>query len=166
MSKNIVAIIEEQTKIMLYNMRTAILTCDMDYILCGMPIWKHVYHTLHSCDQWFINPTDNFIEPEFHKPGLNSLDIPNAQALSKETLLEYLSKIEKKLITFFNELTDEKLVVQPDGCEFSNLKLMIGQMRHFNVHLGNINATTIITTHRWPRVAGLRDSLDGSLYEE
>jgi hypothetical protein len=31
-------------------------TCNLDFILCDLPVWKHVYHMLHSCDQWFINP--------------------------------------------------------------------------------------------------------------
>ncbi len=32
---------------------------------------------------------------------------------------------------------------------------MIGQMRHFYTHLGNINATTIIATDKWPMVVGM-----------
>lgn len=31
-------------------------TCDMDYILCDMPIWKHCYHMLHNLDQWYQVP--------------------------------------------------------------------------------------------------------------
>lgn len=47
---------------------------------------------------------------------------------------------------------------------------MIGQMRYFYCHLGNINATTIIETNKWPRVvgvSGLEQGLDkNDLYEE
>lgn len=41
----------EHTKVMFYNFSITLKTCDMDTILCDMPIWKHVYHTLHSLDQ-------------------------------------------------------------------------------------------------------------------
>ena len=64
----------EHTKVMFYNFSITLKTCDMDTILCDMPIWKHVYHTLHSLDQWYINP-EVYTEPNFHEPNLNSLDI-------------------------------------------------------------------------------------------
>lgn len=64
----------EHTKVMFYNFSITLKTCDMDTILCDMPIWKHVYHTLHSLDQWYINP-EVYTEPDFHEPNLNSLDV-------------------------------------------------------------------------------------------
>ncbi len=56
MSKILVNTIIDQTKILFFNFSVALKTCDMDYVLCDMPIWKHVYHMLHSIDQWYINP--------------------------------------------------------------------------------------------------------------
>mgnify|MGYP000987687560 CR=1 FL=1 len=30
----------------------------------GAPLWQHLYHALHSLDQWFINPkASDFVEP-------------------------------------------------------------------------------------------------------
>jgi hypothetical protein len=46
----------EQTEIMLCNMRITLNTCNTNVVVYGMPIWKHLYHTLHSLDRWFINP--------------------------------------------------------------------------------------------------------------
>ena len=46
----------------------------------------------------------------------------------------------------------------------------MGQMRHFYAHLGNINATPIIETGKWPRVVGMSGLEKGlnknDLYEE
>ena len=71
----------EHTKVMFYNFSITLKTCDMDTILCDMPIWKHVYHTLHSLDQWYINP-EVYTEPDFHEPNLNSLDDNGSRFLS------------------------------------------------------------------------------------
>ena len=60
--------IKKQTEVMFINADIMLKTCDLDFVLCDMPIWKHVYHMLHSCDQWFINPFD-FTEPNFHEPN-------------------------------------------------------------------------------------------------
>ena len=64
MERKLVETIREQTVILLHNFSTVIRTCDLDFVLCGMPIWKHAYHALHSCDRWFINP-DRYAEPPF-----------------------------------------------------------------------------------------------------
>ena len=38
----------EHTKVMFYNFSITLKTCDMDTILCDMPIWKHVYQKLYA----------------------------------------------------------------------------------------------------------------------
>lgn len=130
----------EHTNVMFYNFSITLKTCDMDTILCDMPIWKHVYHTLHSLDQWYINP-EIYNEPNFHEPNLNSLD--------------YFETIKEKIMKYLNSLSDEDLYEKPDGCEYNRLSLILGQFRHFHCHMGNINATTIYNTNKWPRVAGM-----------
>lgn len=130
MRKELVSNIRKQTEVLFTNAEIMLKTCNLDYILCDMPIWKHVYHMLHSCDQWFINPNE-YTEPDFHVPNLNSLDIPSEKTLSREQLYEV-----------------------PNGCVSNRLGLILSQYRHFYAHLGNINGTTIIETNRWPRVIG------------
>ena len=39
------------TETMFINADIMLQTCDMVYILCDMPIWKHCYHMLHSLNQ-------------------------------------------------------------------------------------------------------------------
>lgn len=169
MERRLVQTIQASTEIMLHNFYVALVTCDMDYILCGMPIWKHCYHTLHSCDQWFINPMQ-YDEPTFHEDGLNSLDYMGNKVLLREDLLDYFEMVKSKVMHYLDNLNDEDLYKNPDGYKYNRLECMIGQMRHFYCHLGNINATTIIETEKWPRVvgmSGLEQGLDkNNLYEE
>jgi hypothetical protein len=148
--------IKEHTIAMFHNARTAIKTCDIDYALFDVPLWKHIYHMLHSCDQWFINPV-RYEHPSFHVDGLNSIDEkPGGYVLSREELLRYLGDIEKKTLDYLDCLTDEMLYENPEGCSTNRLSCALGAFRHLYAHLGNINCTTIIETGKWPRVAGMQ----------
>lgn len=158
--KTLVNTIRDHARTMFCNAETAIRTCDMNYTLFDVPLWKHVYHMLHSCDQWFINPKQ-YKHPDFHVAGLNSLDEkPGNCILSQEVLLSYLGDIEKKTLDYIDALTDDMLYEKPEGCEHNRLSLVLGAIRHLNAHLGNINCTTIQETGRWPRVVGM-DGLHG-----
>ena len=106
MKTELIQAVRLNTENLFQNASICLQTCDMDFILCGMPIWKHAYHMLHSCDQWFINP-------------------------------------------------NEMLYEIPNGCTHNRLAMILSQFRHFYAHLGNINATTILATNRWPRVVNL-----------
>ncbi|MCH5190411.1 MAG: hypothetical protein J1F37_07600 [Oscillospiraceae bacterium] len=169
MERRLVETIKASTEIMFHNFYVTLVTCNIDYVLCGMPIWKHCYHALHSCDQWFINPT-KYEEPPFHEDGLNSLDFMGEKVLSREELLKYFEQVKAKIMNYLNTLKDEDLYENPEGYIHNRLECIIGQMRHFYCHLGNINATTIIETDKWPRVigmSGLEQGLDkNNLYEE
>jgi len=163
----LVAAIKNHAKVMFQNADIMLQTCNLDYILCDFPIWKHVYHMLHSCDQWFINP-NHYNEPDFHEPNMNSLNIMTETVLSREELLRYLNDIQTKITNYLDMLTDEMLYELPQDCLTNRLSLILSQQRHFYAHLGNINATTIIETNEWPRVIGITgksgDSSEG-LYE-
>lgn len=167
--RQLVETIKASTEIMFHNFYVTLITCNMDYILCDMPIWKHCYHTLHSCDKWFINPM-KYEEPDFHEEGLDSLDYLGDKALSKEELLVYFERVKSKIFAYLDGLNDVNLYENPEGYKHNRLECMIGQMRHFYCHLGNINATTIIEENKWPRVvgmSGLEQGLDkNDLYEE
>ena len=56
---------------------------------------------------------------------------------------------------YLNSLSDEDLYEKPEGCKYNRLSLILGQFRHFHCHMGNINATTICNTNKWPRVLGM-----------
>ena len=164
LSKELVKLITAQTEIMFHNLETAIKTCNLNFVLCDLQLWKHVYHTLHSCDQWFVNP-DKYEEPDFHEPNLNSLNTLSEKVLCKNDLLDYFNLVKSKVFKYLSQLDDELLNQPPLGCKHSRLTLILGQFRHLNCHLGNINCTTIIETGRWPKVVGLSDDLSEELYE-
>ena len=155
--------IQRHTDMLLDNANNMLQTCNMDFILCDFPIWKHVYHMLHSCDQWFINP-NRYTEPDFHESNMNSLDIMTGKVLSREDLLRYFECVREKIMNYVNSLTDEMLYEIPPDCSTNRLSMILAQYRHFYAHLGNINATTIIETNNWPRVKGVK-SKGGRLYE-
>lgn len=153
MGFELIKAIKIQTEVLFTNASIMLQTCNLDFILCDMPIWKHVYHMLHSCDQWYINP-NKYTEPDFHEQNLNSLDVESKKTLSREELLQYLKSIRIKIINYLDSLTDEMLYGIPGGCQCNRLHLILSQFRHFYAHLGNINATTIMETNNWPRVIG------------
>jgi hypothetical protein len=153
MRRELVDSIRKQTEVLFDNANIMLKTCNLDFILCDMPVWKHVYHTLHSCDRWYINPA-HYVDPDFHEPNLDSLDIKSDKALSREVLLRYLEKVRLKLFAYLDSLSDDMLYEVPPDCKYNRLTLIFAQFRHFYAHLGNINATTIIETNKWPRVIG------------
>ena len=112
--------IKKQTEVLFVNADIMLKTCDLDFVLCDMPVWKHVYHMLHSCDQWFINP---FVYTE------------------PERLETYLDSIKGKILAYLASLTDESLYEIPPGCKLNRLGLILSQYRHFYAHLGNINGS-------------------------
>ena len=150
----LVTAITIHAEVMFQNADIMLNTCDLDFVLCGFPLWKHVYHMFHSCDQWFINP-NHYEEPDFHEPNMNSLNVMTEKVLSREDLHIYLENVHKKIMHYLASLTDEMLYELPQDCSTNRLSLMLSQQRHFYAHLGNINATTIIVTNEWPRVIGI-----------
>lgn len=154
MKTELIQAVRLNTENLFQNANICLQTCDMDFILCDMPIWKHAYHMLHSCDQWFINPNE-YEEPPFHAQNLNSLDVPSEKNLSREELLQYLDAIQRKIFAYLDSLIDDMLYEIPKGCTHNRLAMILSQFRHFYAHLGNINATTILATNRWPRVVNL-----------
>ena len=55
---NYTEIIKDQTKRALWSINN-VMDCVSDEYwnknYCDMPLWKHIYHTLHSLDMWYIN---------------------------------------------------------------------------------------------------------------
>ena len=164
MNSSFSEIITEQIDIFLYNIEIAIKTCDLHYVLFNVPIWKHVYHMLHSLDKWFINP-NCYEEPSFHESNMNNIDVKHDGELSREQLQEYFDGICKKIRVYMGTMNDEMLKGKPEGCEYTRLALIMGQFRHLYSHLGNVNATTIIAEGRWPRVMGLDARKSDELFE-
>ena len=88
---NLILCIKHQMEINFINLETAIKTYDRNSLLCGAYAWRYVYHTIHSCDKWFINPFD-YKEPDFHSENMDNPDIPCNIILTDSELLSYLEK--------------------------------------------------------------------------
>ena len=109
------AVIKDQSRRAFWEVKN-VIDCIPDGLwereYCCAPLWKHVYHMLHSLDLWMINPRDKeFSEPEFHEKDLNDLDAVSRKTLSRKELEAYFFGIERKLARYLEELTDQ---VYPD----------------------------------------------------
>ena len=60
----------------------------------GAPLWQHLYHALHSLDQWFINPkATDFVEPPIHTPHLQDLAIYPSACVDRAQMAKMISVI-------------------------------------------------------------------------
>ncbi|MDR0920269.1 MAG: hypothetical protein LBM93_13665 [Oscillospiraceae bacterium] len=147
------------------NVRDCLLTCDVDAEFSGIPIWKQVYHTLHSLDRWFINP-EIYTEPSFHKLDLNNMNVKSdGFDLSRDILLKYYEEIKAKIFDYLDSLDDEMLLQIPDKCESDRMTLILAQLRHLFLHIGIINAVTIMNTGKWPFMGGYPKPNDDRIWE-
>lgn len=123
----------------------------------AIPMWKYVYHMLYSMDRWYINPNDpSYMDPEFHIPGLNDLNvIPKEESISKEQLTDYFKSIEAKINHYIDALQDEELSEMPEGCTMSRFRLILGQIRHWHRHMGLIYGFLVEDTGKWPYVLNM-----------
>lgn len=161
--------IREQTELLFYNMSISMRTCRRDWPICGAPAWRYMYHTLHYCDRWFINP-ERFTEPWLHAPDLDRVDEPCGAVLSDTELAAYFDYVRTKILRYLCGLTDAELYGKPEGCGSTRLELIFGQFRHFMCHIGILNGITIAHTGQYPLVLGMSkwksSAYAGKLYEE
>lgn len=131
---------------------------DKEY--CHMPLWKHIYHMLHSLDLWFINPRDaGFREPDFHEEGLNNLDIPSHKRLERNEIEAYFEQIKAKTESYLKQLQDVELLNMPEGCEYARFTLILAQHRHLHTHMGMLMGFIVAETGLWPGVLGLEGTV-------
>lgn len=134
---------------------------------CNMPLWKHIYHMLHSLDTWYINPRDKeYEQPSIHEEGLDNLDFISVKTLNREDINEYFTDIKIKINTYLKELKDEELLDYPTDCPFTKFTLILGQFRHLHSHMGMIMGFIIEATGNWPRVLGLENPIPEGEYEK
>lgn len=134
---------------------------------CHMPLWKHIYHMLHSLDLWFINPKDcYFIEPVFHEKELNNLDVITAKWLERREINAYFIKIQEKIECYIDSLQDQEFLEKPEGCEYTVFTLILAQFRHLHTHMGMVMGFIVAETNLWPRVVGLEGKIPQGEYSK
>ena len=98
----------------------------------GAPLWQHLYHALHSLDQWFINPkATDFVEPPIHTPHLQDLAIYPSACVDRAQMDEYFYTIKAKLSMY--------------------LTLILSQYRHLHTHLGMLMGFIVAEAGLCPR---------------
>ena len=168
--KTYIQIIEDQTNRALWEVKNVIDSVpdelwNREY--CDMPLWKHIYHMLHSLDQWYINPRDkNYIQPSIHEKDLNNLDVISKKQLIRAEINDYEQQINDKIKAYLATLKDEDLLTYPDGCEYTRFTLILAQFRHLHSHMGMIMGFIIDDTGLWPRVVGLEQPIPEGEYSK
>ncbi len=159
MENDLVKLIIRQTNVLFQNIQITLDEVgDIQSIpqFTDMPVAKHVYHMLHSLDQWFINP-NKYEEPGFHELHLDSLFVHSYITLTKEELENYFYKIKIKINKYTAELTDDDLADKPENCQFTKLELILGQFRHLSYHMGLIHSFIRSESGKWPQFKGLSE---------
>lgn len=164
-------IVKQQTGKALWSIRNVISCVSNDKwnsLYCEMPLWKHIYHTIHSLDKWYINPT-SYKEPFFHENNLNNLNVVTLKVLSRSDIDKYLVSVIEKIETYMDNLKTEDLLEKPENCEWNRFTLIMAQLRHLHYHTGIIMGFIIVDSGKWPLVMGLENDIPDdrgfSLYE-
>lgn len=155
--KDYTAIIKDQTLRTLWSLNNVIDCIPESYWekeYCEMPLWKHVYHTLHSLDRWYINPFV-YKEPPFHTEYLYDLNVKIDGYLSRELIKQYYIQIKDKILSYLDGLNDEDLLEKPEQCPYNRFTLILAQHRHLDMHIGMLMGYVIAGEGLWPRVLGL-----------
>ena len=134
MKKSLTDVITNQTNRALWEVRN-VIDCVPEELwsreYCEMPLYKHIYHMLHSLDLWYINPNDqDYKEPSIHIDSLNDLDAVTNRYISKTEIFEYFDSIKFKISAYTNFLDDAQLIEKPVDCSHSKFELILAQFRH------------------------------------
>ena len=159
--RNLTGIIQDETNRALWEAEN-VIACVPDGLwdkhYCGMPLWKHIYHMLHSLDRWYVNPRV-YAEPPFHEEDLNDLDVQSNTSLTRTEIERYFGEVRKKITSYNDSLTDDLLLQKPERCEWTRFTLILAQHRHLHSHMGMIMGFIIADTGLWPKTLGLEHDI-------
>lgn len=123
-----------------------------------LPLWKYLYHMLYSMDRWFINPNDpDYQPPLFHTEGLNDLNVvpSELQIVSRASMERYFGQVREKLTAYLETLADQDLSACPEGCPYTQFRLILGQFRHWHRHMGIVYGFLVEDMGEWPYVLNM-----------
>ena len=104
------------------------------------PIWQQVYHVLYGTDYWFSKSKEQFVPPGFEKNVHAVLGEESTGFIEQDDMLKYLVHVEKKVVDFISDL-DVNSITNPSKLytKWTNLDVVLEQIRHFQHHLGYLN---------------------------
>jgi len=155
--------IRRQSKQIFHNIENifnAVTEESISSIIGVFPVWKQIYHLLHSMDQNFINPT-NFSEPDFHTKNLNIIFLDTGDPLSFGQLFKYYKQVRAKLEAYLQGLNDTTLeeTIRFRDMELTRLELLLAQFRHIFYHVGYLHCCLKLLNGETPEYAGLYNAI-------
>ena len=127
--------------------------------ICKWPLWRQIYHMLHSMDQWFINPY-RYSDSRSDGYKIAALNTELASlSLNKEQLHEYYLQIKEKTWNYLRNLRGSDLSTCPEESNFTKLELILGQFRHVMFHIGMIHGCILMEKDEIPGYVGLSDPI-------
>jgi hypothetical protein len=161
MEDNLVASIKSQILILYKNIDELFSSLDVDMLdekAGRWPLWRQLYHMLHSMDQWFINP---YRYNDHMKNGADIAGLVKETGirLSKKDLTDYYASIRNKIDKYIAGLDTATLEEKPEACPFTRFELFIGQTRHIMYHIGMIHGILIVRRDVLPEYYGLSASV-------
>lgn len=171
MENQLTMVIKDQTDRALWEIKN-VIDCVPDELwsreYCEMPLFKHIYHMLHSLDLWYINPNDpSYREPDIHIDSLNDLEVKTGRFITRTEINDYYMAVKNKITAYTNFLNDRMLNERPVDCSYSKFELILAQFRHLHTHMGMIMGFIIEATGQWPTVLGLEKPIpEGNDYNK
>ncbi|MNW31001.1 DinB superfamily protein [compost metagenome] len=143
MSDKMLAVLRRQYDPTVEMLKNLIEVCPDDlWMDVEQKYWRHIFHATTSMKFWFRQHKDEeFVIPDFGKDIVEDLDKECSDHPTKEELVKYLEDILSVARSFFDELTDDRLL---EPCvlyeEITKTDVILMQIRHVQHHVGYCNS--------------------------
>jgi hypothetical protein len=112
------------------------------------PAWQVSVHVLMGLEYWLQPQEAHYKAPDFNKEVNVNLGEASKEILSREDLTVYSKAVRRAVDAYFSELTDDALTKPSKAYpEWTNLDVIIENIRHMQHHLGQLNARLKRTGH-------------------
>jgi hypothetical protein len=124
------------------------------------PVWKQLYHLLHSMDQNFVDPAD-FTEPSFHTKNLDVIFLEAGESPGLARLVEYFEHVRVKIEAYIASLDDRSLEVTVAfrDMRLTRMELILAQFRHIFYHVGYLHCCFKTLNGKTPDYVGLYETI-------
>ena len=105
------------------------------------PAWQVALHILMGMEYWMQPEAGKYKAPKFDKEINPNLGEPSVESLSREEMNAYFRKVQTTVDAFFSKLSDQALKEPASAYDqWTNLDVIIENIRHAQHHLGQLNA--------------------------
>ncbi len=112
------------------------------------PAWQVLVHILTGMEYWMQPEPGKYTAPKFDKGVNTNLGEPSEEVLTKKELKEYFNKVRKSIDAYFAQLSEQLLQEASVAYDqWTNLDVIIENIRHAQHHLGQLNARLKTTGH-------------------